>query len=66
MDVFVSASLFESYGMALAEAVAAGLPTVTTDVGEAARIVRHQKTGLVAPVGEPEQYLVLLRQLLTR
>lgn len=50
MDVFVSASRFESYGMALAEAAAIGLPAVTTAVGEACRIVRPGETGwLVAP-----------------
>lgn len=50
MDVFVSASRFESYGMALAEAAAAGLPAVATTVGEACRIVRPGETGwLVAP-----------------
>jgi glycosyltransferase involved in cell wall biosynthesis len=50
MDVFVSASRFESYGMALAEAAAVGVPTVATAVGEACRIVRPGETGwLVAP-----------------
>lgn len=36
--VFVTASLFENYGMALAEAVHMGLPVITTRVGEAAAI----------------------------
>ncbi|CAI8891391.1 glycosyltransferase family 4 protein [Methylocaldum szegediense] len=52
MDVFAFASRYEAYGMALAEAAAVGLPTVTTDVGEARRIVRHEETGLIAPVAD--------------
>jgi len=52
MDLYLSASHFESYGMALAEAVAAGLQVVTTEVGEAARIVTGACAGQCVPVGQ--------------
>jgi glycosyltransferase involved in cell wall biosynthesis len=37
----------------LFEYMAAGLPTVTTDVGELATIVEHDRTGLICPAGDP-------------
>jgi glycosyltransferase involved in cell wall biosynthesis len=36
--------------MALAESLAAGLPAITTDVGEARRLVKHGRTGWVIPL----------------
>jgi glycosyltransferase involved in cell wall biosynthesis len=65
MDLFALASRFEAYGMALAEAVAAGIPGVTTAVGEAERIVRHGETGFVTPLDDPERFREALARLVT-
>lgn len=51
-DVLVQPSGFESYGMALAEAAAVGLPAVAFRVGAAERLIRHGATGFVAPAGD--------------
>jgi len=48
-DVFVSASLFEGYGMALAEAVAHGLPVIATRTGAASDLVSSDGGMLLAP-----------------
>lgn len=49
-DLFVSASRAESYGMAVAEAVACGVPVVGFATGEVATFVRHGENGwLIAP-----------------
>jgi glycosyltransferase involved in cell wall biosynthesis len=65
MDLFVSYSAFESYGMALAEAAAMGLPILTTGVGEAERLVRTGSIGLVIPLERPDVFAQAITQLLT-
>lgn len=51
-QVFLCASHYEAYGMALAEAVAAGLPVIATRVGEAERLVRRGIDGYLVEVGD--------------
>ena len=48
-DAFVFPSLSESYGMAAAEALAAGLPVVLNDTGEISRIIENGREGFVCP-----------------
>ena len=64
MDLFVSYSAFESYGMALAEAAAVGLPILTTGVGEAERLVENGRSGLVIPVDRADLFEQVLSRLL--
>lgn len=63
-DVFVSASHFESYGMALAEAVAAGVPVVATRVGEASRIVGEFEHARLVPAGAWEEFAAALTAMI--
>ena len=57
-DVFISLSHRESFGLSLLEAIAVGLPCVTTDVGIAGAVVRHHGSGaLLPPHTSPEQVL---------
>jgi glycosyltransferase involved in cell wall biosynthesis len=52
LDVLVSASPRESFGLTLAEAAACGRPVVATRSGGAEEIVVHGETGLLVPGGD--------------
>jgi|SRR5688572_14584383 len=47
-DLLVSPSMFEAYGMAVAEAAAAGLPVLSHRVGAAEQLIQHGVTGFLA------------------
>lgn len=52
LDALVHLPRDESFGLALAEAMAAGLPTVATDIGGCREVVRAGVTGLLVPPGD--------------
>jgi glycosyltransferase involved in cell wall biosynthesis len=54
-DVFVTASEQEGFSIALLEALASGVPVVTTDVGAAREVVRDGETGFVLRSCRPEE-----------
>jgi len=51
-DVFVLPSHYESFGMVALEAMACGTPVVASHVGGLASTIVHERTGLLAPVGD--------------
>lgn len=63
-DVFVLPSLYEGYGMVVAEAVAHGLPVVTTDGGALAHTL-PPAAGLQVPAGDVSALQAALEHVLT-
>ncbi len=65
-DVFAFPSRVESFGNALVEALAAGLPVVATDVGAVREILGDGATtaGLVVPPDDPRRFAAALAVLL--
>jgi len=55
LEVFVSASETESFGLAIAEAMAAGTAVVATETEGAKEVVEDRKTGLLVPIGDVER-----------
>jgi glycosyltransferase involved in cell wall biosynthesis len=51
-DVVALTSRHEGLGLALVEALAAGVPVVATDVGGVGEVVHHGRTGLLVPPGD--------------
>ncbi len=49
-DIAIVPSLYEPFGYAAIEAMAAGLPVIATEVGGLAEIIRNNETGLLVPV----------------
>jgi glycosyltransferase involved in cell wall biosynthesis len=67
-DLFVlpASARAEAFGIVLLEAMASGLPCITTEVGTGTSwVVQHGITGLVVPPRNPEALAGAIRQLLT-
>jgi glycosyltransferase involved in cell wall biosynthesis len=62
-DIFVFPTLLEGFGIPLVEAMAAGLPIVTTSAGAAGEVVGD--AGLVVPPGDSQAFALALERLLT-
>ena len=54
-DVFVLATSYEGWANVFLEAMACGLPVVTTDVGGNAQVVNDRSLGRVVPFGDPDR-----------
>lgn len=65
-DVFVLATRNEGWANVFLEAMACGLPVVTTDVGGNAEVVCKPELGTLVPFGDHEQLLDALRTALEK
>ncbi len=64
-DLYLSASSYESYSMATAEAVAHGLPIVAYATGAIGDWIEDSVNGMLIALGKPEHFFRALRRLLT-
>jgi glycosyltransferase involved in cell wall biosynthesis len=62
-DLFVLPTLHEGYGMAVAEALARGLPVISTATGAIPELVTED-AGLVLPPGDPDALTAALARVL--
>ena len=53
-DVYCMSSVSEGLPMSLLQAMSLGLPSIVTDVGGMAEVVKLARGGLTSPVGDPE------------
>jgi len=64
LDILVHLPKDEAFGLALAEAMAAGLPTVATNIGGCREVVQNDVTGILVPPGSASALSSALFQLL--
>ncbi len=64
LDVLCLSSVREGSPLVIAEAMACGIPCVSTDVGDVAQLIGD--TGLIVPVGEPESLAEALEAMVRR
>ncbi len=64
-DTFVLSSISEGIPLTLIEAMAAGVPVVSTDVGGIPEVIEHRVTGLLSPAKEADLLAKHLQRSLT-
>jgi glycosyltransferase involved in cell wall biosynthesis len=64
MDVFAFPSLGEGFGLALAEAMACGVPVVASAVGGVPELVTDGASGLLVPPADPEALAAAILRIL--
>lgn len=64
-DIFLIPSQSESFGLAALEAMACGLPVISSSVGGLPELVRHNETGYIAEIGDIDRMAKYAIDLLT-
>lgn len=63
-DIFVLATEAEGMSNAILEAMAAGLPVITTDIIENRELIKDNQTGIMIPVNKSDEIAKSLQQLI--
>jgi len=66
LDILVHLPIDEAFGLALTEAMAAGIPTVATDIGGCREVVQNGLTGILTTPGDSESVFQALQFLLDK
>jgi len=64
-DIFLIPSQSESFGLAALEAMACGLPVVSSSVGGLPELVRHNESGFIAEIGDVDRMAKYTIELLS-
>lgn len=64
-DLFLIPSQSESFGLAALEAMACGIPVISSSVGGLPELIRHNETGFIAEIGDIQRMAKYAIDLLT-
>ena len=64
-DLFLIPSQSESFGLAALEAMACGLPVISSSVGGLPELVKHNETGFIAEIGDVDRMAKYTLELLS-
>ncbi len=64
-DVFLIPSQSESFGLAALEAMACGVPVISSSVGGLPELIKHNETGFIAEIGDINRMAKYVIDLLT-
>lgn len=64
-DIFLLPSQSESFGLSALEAMACGVPVISSSVGGLPELVRHNETGFIAEFGDVQRMAKYAIDLLT-
>ncbi|MBS0343471.1 MAG: glycosyltransferase family 1 protein [Proteobacteria bacterium] len=64
-DLFVFPSMTETFGNVTLEAMASGLAVLAYDHASAGQMIRSGENGLIAPLGDEDEFVRLARQLIS-
>lgn len=65
LDLFVSASRSESFGLSIAEAMASGRAVVSTNTDGAREVIQEGRTGMLTPMGDFKMLAAAIIELLS-
>ena len=65
LDIFALTSRSEGFGLAVAEAMASGLPCVTFDVGALSELIVDGQSGFLVPANDPDAFGNALSRLIS-
>lgn len=63
-DIFINTTHYDNTPVSLIEAMALGLPVISTEVGGIPYLIRHQENGLLVPDGDAQAFILSINHLL--
>jgi len=64
-DIFINTSNFDNLPVSLMEAMALGLPIITTNVGGIPFLINHKSTGILVKPNDPDEFVVAVNDLIS-
>lgn len=65
-DAFILPTVFEGFGLVIVEAMAAGLPAITTPNGIGPELIEDGKNGFIVPIRDTQAIVRAITQLLSK